>query len=206
MAEETSASNDATSPRRGVRWVVAPAAIFALLAALFAFALQSGDPSKLPSALIGRPVPQASFDALEGLVDGGRPVAGFTSADLAGGEVRVVNFWASWCTPCIDEHPLLLELKTRTGVPIFGVSYKDQTAAARRFLGRYGNPFQRVGVDANGRKAIEWGVYGMPETFVVNGRGEIAYKHVGPISPESLEQKLIPAIEAARTDAEPHPG
>jgi len=196
--EQAPTSNDATAPRRGVRWVVAPAAIFALLAALFAFALTSGDPSKLPSALIGRPVPETSFDALEGLVDGGQPVPGFTSADLAGGEVRVVNFWASWCAPCTDEHPLLMELKGRTGVPIFGVNYKDQTAAARRFLGRYGNPFARVGVDANGRKAIEWGVYGMPETFVVNGRGEIAYKHVGPLSPQSLNEKLIPEIELAR--------
>jgi cytochrome c biogenesis protein CcmG, thiol:disulfide interchange protein DsbE len=110
----------------------------------------------------------------------------------------VVNFWASWCAPCVQEHPLLIELKRRTGVRLYGINYKDQTAAARRFLGRYGNPFKAVGVDSDGRAAIEWGVYGMPETFVVNGEGRIVYKHVGPISPEALETKLIPAIAAAR--------
>ena len=96
--------------------------------------------------------------------------------------MSVVNFWASWCAPCVQEHPLLVALKERTGVQLYGVNYKDQAAAARRFLGRYGNPFAAVGVDANGRAAIEWGVYGMPETFIVNGKGEIVYKHVGPIS------------------------
>jgi cytochrome c biogenesis protein CcmG/thiol:disulfide interchange protein DsbE len=184
--------------RRGFGWVAAPFVIFAAVAAMFAFALTLGDPSKLPSALIGRPVPQTEFPALEGLVAEGQPVPGFTSADLAKGSVRIVNFWASWCTECIEEHPLLDELKSRAGVDIFGVSYKDQAAAARRYLGRYGNPYAAVGVDPNGRNAIEWGVYGMPETFVINGRGEIAYKHVGPISKESLEKTLLPAIEKAR--------
>ena len=139
-----------------------------------------------------------ALPALEGLTDGTRAVPGFDSADLAKGEVSVVNFWASWCAPCVQEHPLLVALKQRAGVPIYGVNYKDQAAAARRFLGRYGNPFAAVGTDANGRAAIEWGVYGMPETFIVNGKGEIVYKHVGPISPETLEEKLIPAIQAAR--------
>jgi cytochrome c biogenesis protein CcmG/thiol:disulfide interchange protein DsbE len=187
--------------RRGTGWVVVPLAIFVVVAAMFAFALRSGDPSKLPSALIGRPVPQTAFAPLEGLVVGGRAVPGFSGADLARGKVSVVNFWASWCKPCIDEHPLLVELRSRTAVDIFGVNYKDQTTAARRFLGRYGNPFTAVGVDGNGRNAIEWGVYGMPETFVVDGRGEIAFKHVGPISNESLVEKLIPAIEKARAGA-----
>jgi cytochrome c biogenesis protein CcmG/thiol:disulfide interchange protein DsbE len=167
------------------------------MAALFAFGL-TGDPSKLPSALIGRPVPQTDFPALEGLVDKGKPVAGFHASDLAKGRVSVVNFWASWCGPCIEEHPLLIMLRERSGVDVYGVNYKDKPEAGRRFLGRYGNPYTAVGTDANGRNAIEWGVYGMPETFVINGRGEIAYKHVGPISPESLEQKLLPAIEKAR--------
>jgi cytochrome c biogenesis protein CcmG/thiol:disulfide interchange protein DsbE len=183
--------------RKGRGWVLAPLLIFIGMAALFAFGL-TGDPSKLPSALIGRPVPQTDFPALEGLVDNGKPVAGFHATDLAKGRVSVVNFWASWCGPCIEEHPLLITLRERSGVDIFGVNYKDQTEAGRRFLGRYGNPFTAVGTDQNGRNAIEWGVYGMPETFVINGRGEIAYKHVGPISPESLEQKLLPAIAAAQ--------
>ena len=129
---------------------------------------------------------------MEGLGDGTRPIGGFTSADLAAGQVSVVNFWASWCVPCVQEHPLLVALKERTGVRLYGVNYKDQAAAARRFLGRYGNPFAAVGVDGDGRAAIEWGVYGMPETFVVDGKGRIAYKHVGPISAETLETKIIP--------------
>jgi cytochrome c biogenesis protein CcmG/thiol:disulfide interchange protein DsbE len=188
----------APSRRRGFGWAAVPFLIFAGVAALFAFALTSGDPSKLPSALIGRPVPHTEFASLEGLVRDGQPVSGFGSADLAKGHVSVVNFWASWCSPCVEEHPLLIELQKRTGVSVYGVNYKDQTAAARRFLGRYGSPFAAVGVDPTGRNAIEWGVYGMPETFVIGGDGKIAYKHVGPISPESLETKLLPAIEKAR--------
>lgn len=188
----------APAPRRN-RWALMPVLIFAGMAALFAFALTVGDPSKLPSALIGRPVPQTEFPALEDLRQAaGQPVPGFSSADLANGKVSVVNFWASWCVPCIEEHPLLIALRNETGVDVYGVNYKDQAEAGRRFLGRYGNPFTAIGTDRNGRGAIEWGVYGMPETFVINGRGEIAYKHVGPISKESLAQKLIPAIAAAR--------
>ena len=181
-----------------VRVVAMPLIIFGALAALFAVALRSGDPSKLPSAMIGKPAPAAIFPAVEGLVVGGRPVAGFSTADLAKGEVSVVNFWASWCIPCVQEHPLLGELAKRAGVGIYGVNYKDDAANARRFIGRYGNPFTAIGADATGRLAIDWGVYGMPETFVVNGRGEIAYKHVGPLTPASLEQNVLPAIEAAR--------
>jgi cytochrome c biogenesis protein CcmG/thiol:disulfide interchange protein DsbE len=175
-----------------------PLALFAALAALFAFALRSGDPARLPSALIGKPVPVISLAPLEGLVEDGRTLPGFNSADLARGEVSVVNFWASWCTPCVQEHPLLVALKRDTGVRLYGVNYKDQAIAARRFLGRYGNPFSAVGVDGDGRVAIEWGVYGMPETFIVDGRGRIAYKHVGPITAETLETRILPAIQAAR--------
>ncbi len=160
-------------------------------------ALRTGDPSKLPSALIGKSAPDIALTALEGLTDGTRPVPAFGAADLAAGHVSVVNFWASWCVPCVQEHPLLVALKEQTGVRLYGVNYKDQPAAARRFLGRYGNPFAAVGADANGRAAIEWGVYGMPETFVVNGKGQIVYKHVGPISAEALETRIIPAIRAA---------
>jgi cytochrome c biogenesis protein CcmG, thiol:disulfide interchange protein DsbE len=183
------------------RLLLWPLAIFAVLAVLFALALRSGDPSKLPSALIGKRVPDFSFAALEGLTEASHPIAGFSAAELAAGRVTVVNFWASWCVPCVQEHPVLDLLKQRAGTPIFGVNYKDQTAQARRFLGRYGNPFTAVGVDADGRGAIEWGVYGMPETFVVNGRGEIVYKHVGPLSVQSLETKVLPAIRAAAAPA-----
>jgi len=187
---------------RRLSWVVVPVIAFAALVALFAFALTSSDPSRLPSALIGKPVPKMEFPALEGLLEAGRPVPGFTSADLKGG-VSVVNFWAAWCAECAGEQELLLDLKTRTGVPIYGVNYKDDPVAARRFLGRYGNPFKAVGTDKGGRSAIEWGVYGMPETFVINGKGEIAYKHVGAITPESLETKLLPAIAQATSAPAP---
>jgi cytochrome c biogenesis protein CcmG, thiol:disulfide interchange protein DsbE len=181
----------------GSRALLWPLVIFALLGVLFALALKTGDPSRLPSALIGQRAPDVALGALEGLLDGARPVPAFSPADLTQGQVSVVNFWASWCVPCVQEHPMLVALKEKTGARLYGVNYKDQAAAARRFLGRYGNPFAAVGTDSNGRAAIEWGVYGMPETFVVNGRGEIAYKHVGPITAEALEARIIPAIRAA---------
>jgi cytochrome c biogenesis protein CcmG, thiol:disulfide interchange protein DsbE len=196
MQEKTAiGSGGKSGPSRLLIW---PLAIFTVLAIVFAFALRSGDPSKLPSALIGRTAPAIELQGLEGLTEAGRPVGGFASADLANGQVSVVNFWASWCIPCVQEHPVLVALQERTGVRVYGVNYKDQAAAARRFLGRYGNPFFAVGVDGNGRAAIEWGVYGMPETFVLNGEGRIVYKHVGPITPETLDARIIPAIRAAQ--------
>jgi cytochrome c biogenesis protein CcmG/thiol:disulfide interchange protein DsbE len=188
----------AGTPAQRSRSLIWPLAIFVVMALLFALALRSGDPSRLPSALIGRPAPAVVLPPLDALNDGVRPVAGFDTADLARGEVSVVNFWASWCAPCVQEHPMLVALKEQTGVRLYGINYKDQAATARRFLGRYGNPFTAVGVDANGRAAIEWGVTGMPETFIVNGKGEIVYKHIGPISPDALESKIIPMVRAAR--------
>ena len=190
--------NEANAARLRFGWTAVPLAVFALLAAIFLFSLRSGDPSRLPSALLGKPVPATEFAALDGLVSDGNSMPGFKSTDLASGKVSVVNFWASWCAPCIEEHPLLIELAKRTGVDVYGVNYKDSAVAARRFLGLHGNPFKAVGTDPTGRNAIEWGVYGMPETFVINGKGEIAFKHVGPISEVSLVEKLIPEIEKAR--------
>jgi cytochrome c biogenesis protein CcmG/thiol:disulfide interchange protein DsbE len=199
--ESIAARQDGAPPRsRALLW---PLAIFAVLAVLFGLALRTGDPSRLPSALIGKPAPAVSLPALEGLTDGGRTVPGFATADLGKGEVTVVNFWASWCVPCVDEHPMLVALKAATGVKLYGINYKDQAATARRFLGRYGNPFTAVGVDANGRAAIEWGVTGMPETFIVNAKGEIVYKHVGPISAQALETKIIPRVRAAAAGSAP---
>jgi cytochrome c biogenesis protein CcmG/thiol:disulfide interchange protein DsbE len=194
--QEQALSNAQSRPGRS-RALLWPLVIFGIMAVLFSLALRSGDPSRLPSALIGRPAPATVLPALEGLTDDASPVGGFSSADLAKGEVSVVNFWASWCTPCVQEHPLLVALRQRTGVKLYGVNYQDTTATARRFLGRYGNPFVAVGVDADGRAAIDWGVTGMPETFIVNGKGEVVYKHVGPISAETLETRIIPAIRAA---------
>ena len=198
---ETQTPTSSRPRRRRLGWVVAPLIIFAALAVMFFYALQTGDPSRLPSALIGKSVPQFALEPLPGLIDNGQPVPGFSNADLARGKPAVVNFWASWCVPCVQEHPVLVELVRRTGVDLYGANYKDQATAARRFLGHYGNPYLAVGVDGNGRTAIDWGVYGMPETFVVDGSGRIVYKHVGPITMEALGSKVIPAIEAARKGA-----
>ncbi len=199
--QETAPAGNADGQRR-TRWIVAPAIVFLAMALMFAFALRSGDPSKLPSALIGKPAPQVAFQPLEGLSEGGRAMPGFDGKDLADGQPTVVNFWASWCGPCVEEHPMLEAIRQRTGVRLVGINYKDTPANARRFLGRYGNPYAAVGVDPEGRGAIEWGVYGMPETFVVDGRGRIAYKHVGPISAESLQAKMLPAIKAVQAQAQ----
>jgi cytochrome c biogenesis protein CcmG/thiol:disulfide interchange protein DsbE len=183
--------------RRGL--LLAPALIFAAVVLMFAFALQKGDPSKLPSALIGKPAPALDLPPLDGLaLAGGQPAVGLTRQALTAGKVSVVNFWASWCGPCVEEHPLLVKLSGNPDIHLYGINYKDAAVNARRFLGRYGNPFSTVGVDANGRAAIDWGVYGMPETFVVDGQGVITYKHVGPLTPKSFATQLLPAIEAAR--------
>jgi cytochrome c biogenesis protein CcmG, thiol:disulfide interchange protein DsbE len=175
-----------------------PLVVFGFLALLFVFALRSGDPSRLPSALIGRPAPSLMLQPLEGLTDGAKPIPGILAETPGPGEVTVVNFWASWCGPCLLEHPQLMALKEQPGVRLHGINYKDQAANARRFLGRNGNPFTAVGVDGDGRAGIEWGVIAVPETFVVDGRGVIVYKHTGPISPEKLETAVIPAIRAAQ--------
>jgi cytochrome c biogenesis protein CcmG/thiol:disulfide interchange protein DsbE len=178
--------------------LLAPLVVFALLAGLFYFGLRSGDPTRLPSALIGRPAPGLDLPALEGLTEGDKPVPAVPALRPQPGEVSVVNFWASWCAPCLQEHPQLMALKAQPGVRLYGINYKDQAANARRFLGRYGNPFAAVGADGNGRAGIEWGVIAVPETFVVDSRGIVVYKHTGPISPESLEKALLPAIRAAQ--------
>lgn len=200
---ETVDAPAATKPRRKLGLVVVPAIVFALMALMFAFALKTGDPSRLPSALIGKPAPKVALEALDGLVVGGKPVPPFSTAVLGNGKPAVVNFWASWCVPCVQEHPFLIEIAARTGLAVHGINYKDQTAAARRFLGLHGNPFTTVGVDGSGRAAIEWGVYGMPETFVVDGQGTVVYKHVGPISRESLDTRVFPALIKAGAQIKP---
>ena len=121
---------------------------------------------------------------------------GLDSADFRG-QVTVLNVWASWCVPCRDEAPLLMTLAADPRVRVVGINYKDQPDNARRFLGRYGNPFAANGTDDNGRAAIEWGVYGVPETFVIGRDGRIAYKLIGPVTPDNLDAALKPAIEQA---------
>src|SRR5271169_721807 len=182
---------------RSSRWLMAlPLITFAGLATLFWFRLGDVDPSRIPSALIGHPAPQTVLPPLPGLVSNGAQVPGLDPA-MFKGKVSVVNVWASWCVPCHDEAPLLTELGHDTRLQIVGINYKDSPDNARRFLGRYGNPFGIVGVDANGRGSIEWGVYGVPETFVVGREGTILYKMVGPVTPDNIDSVLKVEIEKA---------
>jgi cytochrome c biogenesis protein CcmG/thiol:disulfide interchange protein DsbE len=183
------------APRRRAV-VLLPLLAFLALSALFMYRLGAGDPSRIPSALIGQPAPQTYLPPVAGLERDGKPVPGLDSAAFKG-DVTVLNVWASWCVPCHDEAPLLVKLAADPRIRVAGINYKDQPDNARRFLGRYGNPFVANGADTNGRAAIEWGVYGVPETFVIGRDGKIAYKLIGPITPENLEKALKPAIEKA---------
>jgi cytochrome c biogenesis protein CcmG/thiol:disulfide interchange protein DsbE len=173
-----------------------PLVAFAALAAILWIGLGSGDPSRIPSALIGHPAPQTPLPPLQGLASNGAPVPGLDPATFKG-KVSIVNVWASWCIPCHDEAPLLTELGKDKRLQLIGINYKDAPDNARRFLGRYGNPFGIVGVDGNGRAAIEWGVYGVPETFVVGRQGTIVYKLVGPVTPENIDSVLKVEIDKA---------
>lgn len=188
----------ATPPKRRTLLIMLPVVVFATIALLFAFALQKGDPNKLPSALIGKPAPRLTLAPLEGLADNGIAVPGWSGEDLVRGQPAVVNFFASWCVPCVQEHPYLMDLRKETGIRILGVNHKDPAPGGRRFIGRFGNPYAAVGVDPDGRVAIEWGVYGMPETFVVDGAGRIMAKHVGPITTDTLRSVIVPALERAK--------
>ncbi|HEY1154131.1 MAG TPA: DsbE family thiol:disulfide interchange protein [Pseudolabrys sp.] len=191
-------SDETTTPRssRGRLLLLLPLAVFLALAALFLFRLGAGDPNRLPSALIGRVAPKTDLPPIDGLTRDGAAVPGVTNA-LFAGQVTVVNVWASWCVPCHDEIPFLAELGKDKRIQLAGINYKDAPENARRFLNRYGNPFVATGADPKGRESIEWGVYGVPETFVVGRDGRIAYKLVGPIGADNLRAALLPAIEKA---------
>jgi cytochrome c biogenesis protein CcmG/thiol:disulfide interchange protein DsbE len=162
--------------------VLLPFFLFGGLAALFLGGLLGGDRSRLPSALVGQPAPGITLPSLEGLQRNGQPVPGFGGPDLRQGNVRLVNVFGSWCAPCHAEHPLLMELSKDSRIAVLGINQKDPPENARRFLGAKGNPYAAVGVDPNGRASIEWGVYGVPETFIVRGDGIIAHKLVGPLT------------------------
>ncbi|QCK85112.1 DsbE family thiol:disulfide interchange protein [Phreatobacter aquaticus] len=185
-----SPDSESPAPRRRAWLALLPLVLFVGLVVLFVVGLR-GDPQRLPSALIGRDAPVFS---LAPLPESGRP--GFSTADLKG-QVTVVNVFASWCVPCHEEHPMLVELARDTRIRMAGINQKDQPDNARRFLGRNGNPYQLIGVDPNGRASIDWGVYGVPETFIVGRDGRIAYKHVGPITQQSLATVIRPEIEKA---------
>jgi cytochrome c biogenesis protein CcmG, thiol:disulfide interchange protein DsbE len=188
-------TSETAAPRRS--WLMAlPLIVFIALAAIFWFRLGDDDPSRIPSALIGHPAPQTALPALAGLAKNGAQVPGLDPQAFKG-KVSIVNVWASWCVPCHDEAPLLTEIAKDTRIQLIGINYKDAPDNARRFLDRYGNPFAAVGVDGNGRAAIEWGVYGVPETFIVGRDGKIAYKLVGPITPDNIESVVKAQVDKA---------
>jgi cytochrome c biogenesis protein CcmG, thiol:disulfide interchange protein DsbE len=162
-----------------------PAAVLVALLVLFAIGL-TRDPSKIPSPLIGKPAPAFTLPTPEGGV--------LTVADLRG--PVLVNFWASWCTPCLQEHPLLMDL-ARAGVTIIGINYKDEPGAARQWLARHGNPFARIAQDQDGRVGLDWGVYGVPETFALDPQQVIRHKHIGPLTREAWQQDVASLMQAA---------
>jgi len=193
----TVTANDNTPRGRRPNLVVfIPLAVFLALALLFLIRLYAGDASRIPSELIGRPAPVTILPGLAGLERDGKPVPGL-DANSFKGEVTVLNVWASWCVPCRQEAPLLLALARDPRIRVVGVNQKDATEDARRFLARYGNPFAAIGVDRSGRASIEWGVYGVPETFLVGRDGRIIYKLIGEITPQNLEADVKPQIEKA---------
>jgi len=183
------------APRRRGLLTMLPLLVFGALAALFFARLFAGDASRIPSALIGQSAPALDLPGLEG-------AAGLNDADLRQGHVTVVNIFASWCLPCHEEHDVLLDLAAdkalaAKGVRLIGVAQKDDPENVRRFLGAKGDPYAKVALDRDGRAGIDWGVYGVPETFIVKGDGTVAFKFVGPMSAEALASVVRPQIEKA---------
>ena len=191
---ESLPESEVEEPSRFRPIVVVPLVGFVVLAAIFSIPLfrTSYDASRLPSALIGKEVPAFSLEPVDGL---GKP--GLAAADLKKGQVTLVNVFASWCIPCHEEAPALL-LLAQTGVPIVGIAYKDKAENTRRFLGRDGDPYKAIGADMSGRTAIDFGVYGVPETYVVKGDGTVASKIVGPLTEDNIRDQLMPAIAKAK--------
>jgi cytochrome c biogenesis protein CcmG, thiol:disulfide interchange protein DsbE len=191
VSETSPSASEVTQPEKSRRvWWLLPLVIFIALVALFYFRLGAGDPSRIPSALINKPVPDFSLAPLE---EG--KGTGLATADLSKG-VHVVNVWASWCVPCRAEHPLLMQLAADNRFTLVGIDYKDVPENAQRFLGALGDPFEAIGTDRDGKVGIDWGVYGVPETFVVKD-GIILHKFIGPLSEDGLASDLLPAIEKA---------
>jgi len=173
-----------------MKWLLfIPVVLFAALAGLFAAGMFLGQGDELPSALIGKPAPQVVVAEIDGLTP-------LTDEMLRDGEVKIVNFWASWCAPCRVEHPNLTALAAE-GIPIYGVNYKDFDPNARAFLEELGDPYTAVGADKQGFHAIDWGVYGVPETFLVDGDGTILLRMAAPLTQRELTNRLRPALDAA---------
>lgn len=197
------APDPSPEPARRSLLVILPVVAFAALAAVFFVRLRSGaDPAAVPSALIGKPAPAFDLAPLPGIERDGKPVPGLSSADLKG-RVTVINFWASWCAPCQIEHPQLMRLAREPGLTLVGIDYKDAPENGRRFLARNGVPFAALGVDPSGRAGIDFGVYGVPETFIIGPDGVIRDKLVGTLTPENFAQVLDKIRAAGRVAANP---
>ncbi|MGH8222150.1 MAG: DsbE family thiol:disulfide interchange protein [Woeseiaceae bacterium] len=169
---------------------IVPLGVFAAMAVLLAVGLTL-NPREIPSPLIGKPVPQFDLPPVQGRT------LGLATADLKG-QVSIVNVFASWCVSCKEEHPVFMQMQRERLVPIHGLNYKDRPEDAQKWLDDMGDPYTRTGADIDGRVAIEWGVYGVPETFVIDRQGRIAYKHIGPVTPKLLDETLRPLIARLR--------
>jgi cytochrome c biogenesis protein CcmG/thiol:disulfide interchange protein DsbE len=170
--------------------LVVPPLLFLVFAAVAWVGLRRENPDELPSALVGGPAPEIGRTVA--LRDDPPP----TDADLRAPGVKLVNFWASWCGPCRVEHPILTAL-SEEGIPVIGVNYKDEPEKALRFLAELGDPYARIGADPAGRTGIDWGIYGVPETFVIGADGEVLLRFPGPLSPDVVEKRIRPAMAAA---------
>lgn len=190
---ENPENGTSSRPRRGFPRVYAlPLIVFGFIAVAFAIGLTL-DPREIPSVLIGKQTPEFDLPPVQGRT------LGLSDKDLKG-EVSLVNVWASWCQACRLEHPLLMDLASRDTFPIHGLNYKDKPDDAQEWLDGLGDPYTRTGADINGRVAIDWGVYGVPETFVVDKAGKIAYKHIGAINVQVLEKNILPLIKKLQDD------
>ena len=191
-AEERGGRPQVSAARR-LRYLL-PVFLFVAVAAALGVQLFTGEPGNVPSALIDKPVPAFALPPVQGFEEAG----GFATADLGNGEIALVNIFASWCGPCRVEHPLFMALAEAGTVPLYGINYKDTPDDAERWLGRLGNPYTLMGADLDGRTGIDWGVYGVPETFVVDGAGRIRHRHVGVLSRHDLDETILPLIEDLR--------
>jgi cytochrome c biogenesis protein CcmG, thiol:disulfide interchange protein DsbE len=191
---ETAKDTAATTMALRRLFYLAPVLVFLVVAGYFLWGLNpERDPRVLPSVLIDKPAPEFAAAPLAGM-----PVPGLSTADLRTGQVSLVNVFASWCIPCRAEHPLLMDLARSGEVAIFGLNYKNKPEEAVAWLEELGNPYTRIGTDEKGRIGIDWGVSGVPETFVIDGAGRIRYRHWGPIDKSAMEQIILPLIEELR--------